>query len=168
MEIILTLTRVMLDGLGPLDTGLGLGALRLIRFFSPVSEPACVGFCKLLGREGFLAGAGTEVRLAARAGAGGSGSGSGSQRVRAPGLANRPWFGSHTKYEMPPTEPSFLPSGSLSSTPTQIPSGLNSVEPMNRTSPCRPSLSWTICPTLRLDIVGGEISRVSMAISPRN
>lgn len=64
----------MLDGLETLDTGLGLGALRLIRFFNPVSEDGWFGFCKLLGREGLLAGAGTEVRVAAGAAAGGGGS----------------------------------------------------------------------------------------------
>lgn len=61
---------------------------------------------------------------------------------------------------MPATVPSFFPSGSSSSTPTHIPSGLKSVGPMKRTSPFRPSLSWTSCPIEMCDIVGrGDVVR---------
>lgn len=75
----LTLTLVMLDGLGPLEPGRGLGALRLVRFFPPASGAAWPELCKLLGRDdGLRAGAGAEVRVEAGAGAGVGGPGPGS------------------------------------------------------------------------------------------
>ena len=57
------------------------------------------------------------------------------------GFAKVPWFSAHVKYRTVPADPSFLPSGSSSSTPTQTPS-LPSSSPQNLTQPRRPP-GWT-------------------------
>jgi hypothetical protein len=81
----------------------------------------------------------------------GFGFGSSSTTIAGDGWMNKPWFGGHSKYLSPRTDPSFLPSGSSSSRPIHCPS-LKETSPMKRTVPTRPSPIWTFCPTLN-DIV---------------
>ena len=50
--------------------------------------------------------------------AAGLGAGCSSTAMLGEGWINRPWFGGQSKYLSPLTEPSFLPSGSSSSSPT--------------------------------------------------
>mmetsp|Transcript_87441 Transcript_87441/g.245449 ORF Transcript_87441/g.245449 Transcript_87441/m.245449 type:complete len:200 (-) Transcript_87441:124-723(-) len=54
--------------------------------------------------------------------------------LRALGRQNKPFNGSHLKYETPWTVPSFLPAGSSNSTPIQLP-GANFVSPTKRMVP---------------------------------
>mmetsp|Transcript_32602 Transcript_32602/g.51916 ORF Transcript_32602/g.51916 Transcript_32602/m.51916 type:complete len:207 (+) Transcript_32602:2820-3440(+) len=50
-------------------------------------------------------------------------------------LTKHPQFSPHLKYSTPFTLPLFFPDGVLSSTPTHVTPGANSVSPINRTTP---------------------------------
>ena len=63
----------------------------------------------------------------------------------ATGRKNMPWLGAQSKYRCPCTAPSFLPSASESSTPTQSPEA-KCVDPTYWTVPRRPFCNFTVWP----------------------
>jgi len=76
-------------------------------------------------------------------------------------FTNRPNFSLHSKYLTPLTDPSFLPSGASSSTPTQSPFE-NSVLPKNLTTPTFPPVI-TRAPTLTARLIVVDHRRERLA-----
>lgn len=149
-------TLAMLDGRPDLGPGLGLGALRLIRFPSPASDtletrpPPTPN--KLLGRPGLLAAAEDAPGLGVVAAGEGAMAGAGAMMTSVDGRTNMPWPMAQSKYRSPWTLPSFLPLSSSSSTPTQSPAA-KCVWPTKRTTPSRPSGSRTVWPGAKSDML---------------